>query len=95
MYTLERFHAEVCELLNLEVYSDYSDADVSHLNQLAMQIRQRLSDCEFEENIATALWESLSGFELGKTDPKYREIVVSKAMALIGETDLKLRVPSA
>lgn len=86
MYTLDRFHAEMCELLNLEIHSNYSDADISHLNQLAVQIRARLSDCEFETNIATAVWESLSGFELGKTDPKYRKTVASNAMVLIGQT---------
>ena len=80
---MNHFRDDLIELLHLELRSNYRQNEIDQLNLLAERIRHRLRDCAFESVLTLEVWESLSGFELGKNDPDYRTKVVEKALAKV------------
>ena len=83
MYSMDDFRHDLIELLHLELRSNYRQNEIDQLNLLAERIRHRLQDGGFESLLTLEVWESLSGFELGKNDPDYRTKVIEKALAKI------------
>ena len=81
MYSMDHFRSDLIELLHLELRSNYRQSKIDQLNLLAERIRQKLRDCDFESALTLELWESLSGFELGESDPAYRRRVVGAALS--------------
>ncbi len=81
MYSMDHFRGDLIELLHLELRSNYRQNEIDQLNQLAGRIRHKLRDCDFESVLTLELWESLSGFELGESDPAYRKRVVEVALS--------------
>lgn len=89
MYSMDHFRSDLIELLHLELRSNYRQNEIDRLNLLAGRIRNKLRDCDFENALTLELWESLSGFELGKDDPDYRAKVAETALADIGAFEVQ------
>ena len=83
MYSTDHFRSDLIELLHLELRSNYRQNEIDQLNLLAGRIRHKLRDSDFESALTLEIWESLSGFELGKNDPDYRARVAETALAKI------------
>lgn len=83
MYSMDHFRSDLIELLHLELRSNYRQNEIDQLNLLAGRIRHKLRDCDFESALTLEIWESLSGFELGKNGPDYRANVVETALSKI------------
>ena len=81
MYSMDHFRSDLIELLHLELRSTYRQNEMDQLNLLAERIRQKLRDCDFESALTLELWESLSGFELGESDPACRRRVAGAALS--------------
>lgn len=89
MYSMDHFRSDLIELLHLEIRSNYRQNEIDQLNLLAGRIRHKLSGCDFESALTLELWESLSGFELGKDDPEYRAKVAEAALASIDALEVQ------
>lgn len=89
MYSMDHFRSDLIELLHLELRSNYRQNEIDQLNLLAGRIRHNLSGCDFESALTLGLWESLSGFELGKEDPDYRTKVAEAALASIDALEVQ------
>lgn len=83
MYSMDCFRSDLIELLHLELRSNYWQNEIDQLNLLAERIRHKIRGCDFESVLPLEVWESLSGFELGKNDPDYRANVVETALAKV------------
>ena len=89
MYSMDHFRSDLIDLLHLELRSNYRQNEIDQLNLLAERIRHKLRDCDFESALTLELWESLSGFELGKDDPDYRAKVAEAALASIDALEVQ------
>ena len=89
MYSMDHFRSDLIELLHLELRSNYRQNEIDQLNLLAERIRKKLGYCDFESALPLELWESLSGFELGKNDPDYRAKVAETALARIEALEIQ------
>ncbi|MEL6805262.1 MAG: hypothetical protein AAFO91_15940 [Bacteroidota bacterium] len=86
---MDDFRRDLIELLHLELRSNYRQNEIDQLNLIAGRIRHRLRDCDFESSLTLEIWESLSGFELGKNDPAYRTRVAETVLAKIEALEIQ------